>query len=263
MKITKIIFRNVVLFFITGILTLVPVFSSCDTGGETDTTKAVSIPFAVHVSPLHMDDTIAGSSYVFLVTVDYGTKTTETGTKAGLATISATANNATVSVGPKSIAESAVAEVVVVPNEEATGSTITVTVKAEWNGFTDTETITLNIREASSSKDELTAEAIKIRNMFVTWIASNYPEIGISLDDVWSGTTVYPNTVVIKYFLFFCEKWEIGIRWNTSESSVDWAQMYIRMRTVDFAPSQAFEIASISATTLNIYEKSPPKTVWR
>ena len=271
MKIIKIIFRKLPLLVTTGILTLMPVLSGCGTGGDTtNTTKTVSIPFAIHVSPMHMDDTIAGLSYVFLVTVDYGTEEAATTTTDGtetidpnLAYISASADNATVTVGPKSIKEGYVAEVVVVPNEGTTGNTLSVTVKAEWNGRTDTETVTLNVREASSSQEELTLEAVKIRNMFIVWLATNYPDLGISLDEVWSDTSVYPNTTVIKYFLFFSEEWEMGIRWNTSTSSVDWAQMYIRMRTVEFSPSQAFEIASVSAATPDIYEISPPKAVWR
>jgi hypothetical protein len=271
MKIIKIIFRGFSLLVITGILALTPVLSGCGSGEDTtNTTKTKSIPFAVHVTPMHMDDTIAGLSYVFLVTVDYGTQKvtttaaegTET-TDSNLAFISASADNATVTVGPKSIAEGYVAEVVVIPDEEAIGSTLTVTVKAEWNGHTDTEAVTLNVGESPSSLEDLTLEAVKIRNMFVAWLAINYLDLGISLDEVWSGTSVYPNTTVIKYFLFFSEEWEIGIRWNTSSASVDWAQMYIRLRTVEFSPSQAFEIASISTTNPEIYEISPPEEVWR
>jgi hypothetical protein len=229
-----------------------------------------------------MDDAIEETNYVFLVTVDYGTmepKTTTTDTHEttgntdttgttqtideNLAKISATAENAFVSVGPKAIAEGYVAEVVVVPNEGTLGSIITVKVKAEWQGYSDTETVTLNVREAPQSLEDLTSEAIDIRNKFISWVAANYPELGISLDETWFGTIVYPNTVVIKYFLFFSEKWEVGIRWNTSTNSVDWAQMYVRLRTAQFTPSRSFEIASLSATNLNIYEISPHVMVWR
>jgi hypothetical protein len=223
-----------------------------------------------------MDDTIEDASYVFLVTVDYGTmeaeaETTETveGTDTtqtidpNLAIISASADNAAVSVGPKAIAEGYVAEVVVIPQKGTTGNTITVTIRGEWHGYTDSETVTLNVREATASLEELTAEAIAIRNKFISWVATNCPELGISLEEVWSGTPVYPNTDVIKYFLFFSQKWEVGIRWNTSSNSVDWAQMYLRLRTVEFAPSRAFKMASVSAASPNIYEISPPNTVWR
>ena len=226
-----------------------------------------------------MDDAIEGANYVFLVTVDYGTmklktttnqtttntETTETTQTVdpNLATISASCENATVSVGPKAITEGYVAEVVVVPNEGTMGSIIRVKVKAEWQGYSDTETVTLNVREKSDSLEELTSEAVIIRNMFLSWVATSYPELGISLNDEWFGTIVYPNTVLIKYFLFFSEKWEVGIRWNTSSDSVDWAQMYIRLRTAQFAPSKSFEIGSLSAASPNIYEISPHPAVWR
>jgi len=268
---------RVPVIIISGILALMPLLPACNsTEDTTSTTRTTSIPFAIHASPLHMDDTIEGASYVFLVTVDYGTmdteeKTTETaeGTDTtqtinpNLAIISASSDNADVTVGPKAIAEGYVAEVVAVPKEGTTGNTLTITIKGEWHGYTDSETVTLNVREAPASLEELTTEAIAIRNKFISWIATNCPELGISLEEVWGGTTVYPNTDVIKYFLFFSDKWEVGIRWNTSSNSVDWAQMYIRLRTVEFAPSRAFKMSSVSAASPNIYEVSPPNTVWR
>jgi hypothetical protein len=286
MKITKTVFRGCALFVLLALTALMPLLPGCNGNGTTtETTKTTQIPFAVHASPLHMDDAIEGASYVFLVTVSYGTmkpettttettKTTETPTATdtaittqtidkNLAVISATCDNAFVSVGPKAIAEGYVAEVVVVPNEGTTGNIIRVKIKAEWQGYSDTEIVSLNIREKPESLEELTTNAISVRNKFISWVATNCPELGISLEEAWFGTVVYPNTVIIKYFLFFSEKWEVGIRWNTSTDSVDWAQMYIRLRTAQFAPSRSFEMASLSAPNLNIYEISPHKTVWR
>lgn len=286
MKITKIVFRGCVFFVLLSLTVLMPLLPGCSgDGNTTGTTSTTQIPFAIHVSPLHMGDAIEGVSYVFLVTVDYGTMepkttTTETSTTTAasstidttittqtidenLARISATAENASVSIGPKAIAEGYVAEVVVVPAEGTVGSIITVKIKAEWQGYSDTETVTLYIREKPESLEELTSDAINIRNTFISWVTANCPELGISLDEAWFGTVVYPNTVLIKYFLFFSEKWEVGIRWNTSTGSVDWAQMYVRLRTAQFAPSRSFEIGSLSAANQSIYEISPHTMVWR
>lgn len=284
MKISKKIFRLVCLSFLSGLLLITPLLGGCEETPDTTTTdQAKPMPFALNVWPLHMDDAVEGANYVFLVTVDYGTMepkttTTEATTTAetsgattettqtidpNLARISATAENAYISVGPKGISEGYVAEVVVVPDEGTAGSIIRVRVKAEWQGYSDTETITLNVQEKPELLEVLTSEAITVRNMFISWVAVNNPELGISLDESWYGTVVYPNTVVIKYFLFFSEKWEVGIRWNTSTSSVDWAQMYIRLRTAQFTPSMSFEIDSLSATNKNIYEISPHSMVWR
>ena len=286
MKISGKISRNGILYFVAALLFLIPLLPGCNNGQDTPTTtQTTSIPFAIHVFPLHMDDAIEESNYVFLVTVDYGTmeaktettdtnETTETGNTsdttgtsqtidANLAKISATSEDAFVSIGPKAIAEGYVAEVVVVPNIGTAGSIITVKVKAEWQGYSDTETVTLNVRTAPQSLEDLTADAIAIRNTFTSWIAANCPDLGISMDEDWFGTIVYPNTVVIKYFLFFSEKWEVGVRWNTSTSSLDWAQMYVRLRTAQFTPSRSFEISSLSATSPNIYEISPHVMVWR
>lgn len=286
MKITKIVFRSCSFFVVMVLALLIPLLPGCsEDGTTTETTQTTQIPFAIHVSPLHMDDAIEGANYVFLVTVDYGTmepKTTTTETSStketsnttdtatttqtideNLARISATAENAFVSVGPKGISEGYVAEVVVVPAEGTVGSIITVKVKAEWQGYSDTETVTLKIREKPESLEELTSEAINIRNTFISWVATNCPELGISLDEDWFGTVVYPNTELIKYFLFFSGKWELGIRWNTSTGSVDWAQMYVRLRTAQFAPSRSFEIGSLSAANPSIYEISPHSFVWR
>lgn len=270
MKIIEIIFKRFLLFIATSIMIMTLLLTGCNSAEGTTTTQEVNIPFSIQVTPLHMDDTIVGQSYIFLVTVNYGTQDVKTETTESsltidsrLVNISATAENANVTIGPAAIAEGSVAEVVVVPDEETVGSTITVIIKGDWNGVIDTETATLNIRETPSSLEEITIEAVKIRNIFIVWLESNYPNLNIKIDTLWSGTSVYPNTRVIKYYLFFSDEWEIGIRWNTSDESVDWAQMYVRLRTVEFSPSQAFEITSISAANINTYEINPPKAIWR
>jgi hypothetical protein len=74
MKIIKLIFRRFPLFIGTGIMASILLLGGCNGIQDTTTTKEVNIPFSIQVTPLHMDDTIAGQSYVFLVTVDYGTQ---------------------------------------------------------------------------------------------------------------------------------------------------------------------------------------------
>ncbi|MFA5629464.1 MAG: hypothetical protein WC958_04365 [Dehalococcoidales bacterium] len=281
MKISRKIFKPVCLSLLAGLFLIASLAVGCDgTPGTKTTDKTKIIPFTLNVWPLHMSDAIEGYSCVFLVTVDYGTieptttqtsKITSTDEESkttqvidpSLAKISATAENAYVSVGPKGIGEGYVAEIVVVPNEGTAGNILKVRVKAEWQGFSDTETVTLKVREKPETMDDLAAEARTIRNMFISWVSTNNPDLGISLDEDWYGTMVYPDTGAVKYFLFFSENWEAGIRWNTSTNSVDWGQMYLRLRTVQFEPFRSFEIDSLTATNKNIYEISPHSMVWR
>jgi hypothetical protein len=245
---------------VAGLLATAPILTACD--ATTDTTTPTSpIPFSIDVIPVHMEDTIAGQSCVFLVTVANEVSVTD---EAKLVNISATATDAKVTVGPKAIAPGSVAEVVVVPevildpNEES--RTLTVTVNGERDGLKKTETVTVRVVEGEDSAAETAAN---MRDKFIPWLAENYPELNITSETEWTGTIVLPNIEVVVYYLFFAEEWEMGVRWNaTTESSEDWVRIYLRQRTAEVSPSHAFEISSASAQE-EPQAIEPPESVWR
>jgi len=248
------------LFLLVGLLVTLPVLAACDGEPTTTTTKPTPIPFSIEVFPVLMEDTIAGQSCIFLVTVS---DESPANGEAKPVYISATSTDANVTVGPRAIAQGHVAEVVVVPDETSIGDTLTVTVEGERDGLIETETVTLIVQEAPPAMEELALNAIELRDRFIPWLAENYPDLNITDETEWAGTVVYPNTQeVIKYYLFFSEDWEMGIRWNTETESEDWARIYLRLRTAKLAPSKGFEITSVAADE-EPHTITPPKSVWR
>lgn len=249
------------LFLLVGLLVTLPVLAACDGESTTTTGKPTPIPFSIDVIPVLMEDTIAGQSYVFLVTVsDEGTVSGESKP----VYISATATGAMVTVGPRAIAQGYVAEVVVVPEEASIGDALTVTIEGERDGLKETETVTLVVQKAPPAMEELALNAIGLRDRFIPWLAENYPDLNIANETEWAGTVVYPNTQnIIRYYLFFSEDWEMGIRWNVAGEADDWARIYLRLRTAELIPSKAFEISSVAAADEEPHTITPPKAVWR
>ena len=249
---------SVSLLLAVGLLVLLPALAACD--GNQSSTNPTPVPFSIEVIPVHMEDTIAGQSFVFMVTVtDEETKDNETKP----VNISATAPDAKVTVGPQAIAAGYVAEVVVVPEEASTGNTITVTIEGERDGLKKTEIATLIVQAAPPAIKELAAYAAELRDKFIPWLAENYPDLNITSETKWAGTVVYPNTPdIMGYYLLFSEKWEMGIRWHVTTESDDWVRIYLRLRTAELTPSKAFEISSVRAQEEH-HPIEPPKEVWR
>ena len=248
------------LFLLVGLLVTLPVLAACD-GEPTETTaEPTPIPFSIDIFPVLMGDTITEQSCVFLVTVS-----DEDSVEGELKPvyISATATGGTVTVGPKAIAPGYVSEVVVIPDEASIGSTLTVTIEGERDGLKETEIVSLVVQETPPTMEELAINAVGLLNKFIPWLAENYPDLELTEETKWAGTVAHPNTQdIIKYYLFFSEDWEVGIRWNIAAESDDWVRIYLRMRTTELTPSKAFEISSVAADE-EPHTITPPKAVWR
>jgi len=246
-------------------LLLAPAVTAC--GNSEAEINPDEITVFMDVIPVHMADTIAGQSCVFMVTVaDEEPEVSGTKTEAAEpepVNISATAPGAKVTVGPQAIAAGYVAEVVVTPEEDSTGSTITVTIEGERDGLKETELATLVVQEAPEAIDELATYAAELRDKFIPWLAENYPDLNITSEVQWAGTVVYPDAPdFVGYYLFFSEEWEMGMRWHVTTGSDDWARIYLRLRTAELAPSKAFEISSVKVGG-EPHAIEPPEEVWR
>lgn len=252
------------LFILAGLLVILPVLAACD-GELTDTTmEPTQVPFSIDIFPVLMEDTIAEQSCVFLVSVNDENGEEEVGSETKPVYISATAEGASVTVGPKAIAPGYVSEIVVIPEEASIGSTLTVIIMGERDGIEETEIVTLFVQEESSATEEVAINAVVLLNKFIPWLAENQPDLDITEDTEWSGTVVYPNNQnAIGYYLFFSEEWEVGLRWKSTDAeSEDWARIYLRMRTTEMSPSKAFEISSVAADE-EPHVITPPNAVWR
>jgi len=221
--------------------------------------KEEPAPFSMEVIPELMEDAIAGQSCVFLVVVaDEGQ-----GSGAGEAVnISATGPGSAVTVDPQAITPGQVAEVTVVPLEAGTGGTLTVTIRGEREGLNQTETVTIDVK-GEGGEDGLGPFAAEMRDKFIPWLAANHPEFGITSETEWTETIVRPNIVVVMYYLFFSEDWEMGVSWHVTISPHDWTRIYLRHRTTEARPSYAFEISSWSAEQEEPHAIDPPESVWR
>ncbi|MFX0207300.1 MAG: hypothetical protein ACFFDT_15035 [Candidatus Hodarchaeota archaeon] len=202
-------------------------------------------PFSMQVFPEYMNDTIPGQRCVFLITVaDKGE-----GSGVGQAvSIEASAPESTVTVTPQAITPGQVAEVTVIPEitvtPEEPQKNVTVTVEGEREGLTETVTVTLTVNMPMGPIDELEALATENRDLFIPWLAKNHPELGITSETVWTGTIVKPHILVVMYYLFFSDEWEMGLIWHVMIPPHDWVRIYLRHRTTELHPSLAFEISS-------------------
>ncbi|MFX0198219.1 MAG: hypothetical protein ACFFCW_19040 [Candidatus Hodarchaeota archaeon] len=206
--------------------------------------KPPAAPFSLHVIPEYMIDTIPGQRCVFLATVaDEGQGSGQGET----VNIEATAPKSSVTVIPQAITRGQVAEIIVIPEvtvipEE--GQNVTVTVEGKREGLTQTITVTLTVNMPIGPIDELEALATENQDLFIPWLATNHPELGITSETEWIGTIVRPHILVVMYYLFFSDEWEMGMTWHVMIPPYDWVRIYLRHRTTELQPSLAFEITS-------------------
>ena len=152
-----------------------------------------------------------------------------------------------VGVQSQTIKPGQVAEVILIPDEESKGKTITVTIFGERNEVEHTATVTVEVIESEFSYeyyDELAPYAQEMRDRFIPWIATNYPELGITSETEWTRTVIKPGIVVVMYYLFFSEEWEMGVTWHVTRVPDDWTRIYLRRRNSEMKPSYGFEISS-------------------
>jgi len=197
---------------------------------------------------------IPGQRFVFLVTI------TDEGEESGLpVTISGEAPGAEVVIYHQDIFEGEVAEVVVIPAQASIGTTIEVTITGNRGGASDEKTVSFEVAEGEDDRQEYAGELL---DRFVPWLAENHPELGITEDTVWDGTTVSPIWLVVSHYLFFSQEWELHLEWHVMIPPHDWAKIDLRHRFDELAPSYAFEISSLDAASEPVAIEVP-ETVWR
>ena len=197
---------------------------------------------------------IAGQHFVFLVTI------TDEGQECELSVrISATAPGAEVVIYQEDIFEGQVAEVVVIPAPASIGTRIEVTITGNRGSESDEKVFSFEVAEGEDDRQEYAEELL---DRFVSWLATNHPELGITDDTAWNGTMVSPVWLVVSHYLFFSEEWEAHIEWHIMMPPDDWAKIDLRHRFDELEPSYAFEISSVNATSEPV-PTEVPETVWR
>lgn len=214
-----------------------------------------SAPFSIAVVPTYVRESVPGQRCVLLVTVaDEGD-----GRGAGQPVrISADAVGATVEIEHEEILPGEVAEVTVIPGDTMVEKNITVGVTGK-RGMEEKATAIIPVVEWSNEEPEL---APQTRDMFISWLEANHPELNITLQTVWSGTLVTPRFLVVTHYLYFSEEWEIHVYWHVMIEPYNWARIELRRRFKELSPSHAFEISSITSAP-EPHAIEPPEEVWR
>jgi hypothetical protein len=86
-----------------------------------------------------------------------------------------------------------------------------------------------------------------MRDKFIPWLAAEHPELGITDETEWTPTVVRPHIMVVMYYLFFSEEWEMGVSWHVTIPPHDWSRIYLRHRYTETTPSHGFELSSVSS----------------
>ena len=236
---------------IAAVIVIVAIATVLATPGEANENTA----FHINVIPEQLKgDSIAGQHCVFLVTI------TDEGQAGQLPVrISAKAPGAQVVIYQQDIVEGQVAEVVVIPAPASIGKTIKVTITGSQGSLIDKKVVSFDVAEGEDDRQEY---AEMLLDRFVSWLATNHPELGITEDTAWNGTMVSPVWLVVSHYLFFSEEWEAHIEWHIMIPPYDWAKIDLRHRFDELAPSYAFEISSVNATSEPI-PIEVPEIVWR
>lgn len=158
-------------------------------------------------------------------------------------TISISDPNINATIEHETITHKQVAEVTIIPGIEDSNKNLTVNLIAERNGVRKTKILTLIVREGVDTPWET---PVDIRNYFLPLLTNNYSEFGITTETEWVGTIVKPHILVVMYYLFFSDEWEMGVCWHVTIYPHDWVRIYLRHRFTDVKPSYAFEVSSWS-----------------
>jgi len=227
---------------------------ACGRGGKEEPTPTgtpistpTPTPFSMQVIPDQIKPVVPGQRCVFLVVV---VDEAEDSGKGEPVNISATASSATVAIEPQVAPPGLVAEVTVIPDEGTLDKTLPVTIRSERHGLQQTETVDIVMWDGPLPEGILEgalAGAAKKRDLFIPWLAANYPDLGITAETEWVGTYAKVLMPVANYYLFFSEEWEMGLVFHVMIPPDDWILIYLRHRLTEISPSYAFAISSEAA----------------
>ncbi len=163
---------------------------------------------------------------------------------AGAVTMAAVAPGTNVTIEPPAITAGQVCEVTIDPSVSALGTTVGAFITGTQGTQHDDETPTIAVIPGTDTR---AATAAGLRDKFVTWLAANRADLGITAATTWDGTIVEPDLPTPAHYLYFSDDWEMGLAWSTSSPPNDWALMYLRRRFQELAPSYGLEIDSVSS----------------
>lgn len=253
-----------------ALLIVVAVSAACGLRDE----EGAPAGFRLTVTPPSVQDAAPGQRVVLLVTAE----DTSAGRGAGEAVaLSVTAEGADVEIAPAGgLKPGVVGEVTIIPRAEVLGAThigalavamqpeplatISVEISGEREGVRQALTTAVGV-----GADDVfpLADAEQVLALFLPWLAEQHPELGIGPDTQFIATPTKPHWLVVSHYLFFSERWEIGVRWHIMIPPDNWAEMYLRERFVEVQPTRGFKVDSWTPEPTEIYPVEVSEPVWR
>lgn len=213
-------------------MVLLVIAVACGDGGGSTTSQASTGEFELATQPSRFMPVIPGQMALAVVSP---------AAVSGLVTMSARlTGSGTVEPTTVEIHPGEVAEFLVVPAEDAVGTTLRLDIVAETEGERADTGWSMEVVEW---EDTIRPLATELRDRFVSHISANYPDLGIDADTVWTPSITKPQILVVMHYLFFSDEWEMGINWHVTVPEHAWSRMYLRPRT-GLLPTFGLEIPS-------------------
>jgi hypothetical protein len=214
-----------------------------------------SSDFAVDVipvqEPVEARVAIPGEKVSFLVTV-----ASDDGSPVQIA---ATATGAKIiDIRPVALAPGVVGEVWLVPDPTDIDATVSLAITASRGATTRTVQRTVQIMPMP---DERAGDAQKYFDLWIDYLATSHPELGITSETKWEPTFV-STFLVVSHYAYYSDEWELLVSWHNMIAPYDWTEVYLRHRGTDTKPSLDFKIDSVSGKTTP-YATTPPEAVMR
>ena len=146
------------------------------------------------------------------------------------------------------------------PDEPVEDRTLTILIVAGREGLTRTQPVTVNVTQG---QNEFAEQASDYRDRFVPMLAVIHPELGITGETEWRGTSIKQSMCEVNYYLFFSEQWEMGLRWHVTIPPHDFAEIYLRRRDTNLSSTHAFKIYSLDAHQRPQVVVLPQEGIWR
>ena len=223
-------------------------------------TQEAGRPFTVSVAPgqdpVAVRAVIPGQSTNFLVALA-GTAEAD-----GAARVTAKPSKATLeAITPSSIKAGQVAEVwLKIDPTIAEETTASVDITVLRAGVTRTVTRTMSVMPMSSEGRERDAQPHF--DYWIAWLSANHPELAINASTAWQPRFV-STLLVVSHMSYYSADWELGLAWHAATIPPnDWSQIYLRRRTSELAPTQAFKLDSFFNRTAP-YQITAPDVVVR
>jgi len=210
-------------------------------------------PFSIHIHPIEVDDVHPGQICLLLATVQ---ETGSGGGKGKPVEISVAVPGSSTELENSLIVEGQVAEISITPSETVENSELMVTVRGQRGSYETSNTSLIHVGEAmgngrNGDEDPLGGLATEIQEKFIVWLSVNHPELDITSEVDWVGVNIRPNFMVVMYYLFISDEWEMGMTWHVMIPPHDWSRIYLRRRFSEVTPTMAFELSSY---TMEDYE---------